>query len=207
LSIVIIYPLWIGDFREFTARQGFISTVISFVFCVVALIKILPQYFNFSEQEYKQKENNELSKEIEVDITQELSILKETLIKNGRKELEDTIQTNNIDGEVEIHLSDKKDEAFFVINVWFKSSNVEQIVRWVEKYTYDFFKELDDTNVDINSFVLSYFLHIEGVDEAKMYFIRAKRTELEQSFRKSYDPTEFVKSVNNKVIDDLFRSV
>jgi len=45
------------------------------------------------------------------------------------------------------------------------------------------------------------------VDEAKMYFIRAKRTELEQSFRKSYDPTEFVKSVNNKVIDDLFRSV
>lgn len=207
LSIVIIYPLTLGQYGVFTERQGFISTVISFVFCVVSLIRILPQYFNFSEQEYKQKQNNELSKEIEVDITQELLILKETLIKNGRKELEERIPIDNISGEIQIHLSDKKEEAFFVINVRLKSSNVEQIVRWVEKYSYDFFKELNDTSVDINSFVLSYTLQIDGVNESKMYFIRAKRTELEESFRKNYDPTRFVMSIKNKLIDELFRSV
>ena len=174
LSILIIYPLILGQYGEFTERQGFISTVISFVFCVVSLIRILPQFFNFSEQEYKQKQNNELSKEIEVDITQELLILKETLIKNGRKELEEIIPTKKISGEIQIHLSDKKDEAFFVINAWLKSSNVEQIVRWIEEYSYDYFKELNDTNVDINSFVLSFILRIDGVNESKMYFIRAK---------------------------------
>ena len=103
LSIVIIYPLILGQYGEFTERQVFISTVISFVFCVVSLIRILPQFFNFSEQEYKQKQNNELSKEIEVDITQELLILKETLLKNGRKELEEIIPTNKISGEIQIH--------------------------------------------------------------------------------------------------------
>jgi hypothetical protein len=207
LSIVIIYPFWLGNFGFFTERQGFISTVISFVFCVVSLIRILPQFFNFSEQEYKQKQNNELSKEIQVDIAQELSILKETLLKNGRKELEGIIPTENIKGEIQVHLSDKKDEAFFVINVWLRSSNVEQIVRWIEKYSYVFFKELNDTNVDINSFVLSYILRIDGMDESKMYFIRAKRTELEESFRKTNTPTEFVNTIKNKLIDELFRCV
>ncbi len=207
LSIVVVYPIWLGKFGVLTERQGFISTVISFVFCVVSLIRILPQYFNFSELEYKQKQNNELSQEIEVDISQELTILKDTLIKNGRKELEGTISTKGIDGEIHVHLFDKKDEAFFVINVWLQSSNINQIVRWVEKYSHDFFKELNDTNVDINSFVHSYFLRIDEVNEPKMYFIRAKRTELEETFKKSYKPAEFVKKIKNKVIDDLFRSV
>lgn len=207
LIIVIVYPILLGKFGELTERQGFIATLISFVFCVVSLIRILPQYFNFSEQEYKQKQNNELTKEIEVDITQELLILKETLIKNGKKELSERTATSNINGEIQIHLSDKKDEAFFVINVWLKSSNVEHIVRWIEKYSYDFFKELSDTNVDINSFVLSYFVRIEGVNDSKMYFIRAKRTELEESLRKNYNSAEFVKSIKNKIIDELFRSV
>lgn len=207
LSIVVVYPVWLGKFGLLTERQGFISTVISFVFCVVSLIRILPQYFNFSKQEYKQKQNNELSQEIEVDISQELTILKDTLIKNGRKELEETIPTTGINGEIHVHQSDKKDDAFFVINVWLQSSNVNQIVRWVEKYSYDFFKELNDTSVDINSFVHSYFLRIDGVNEPKMYFIRAKRTELEKAFKNNYEPTEFVKTIKNKVIDDLFRSV
>ncbi len=207
LSIVVVYPIWLGRFGALTERQGFISTIISFVFCVVSLIRILPQYFNFSEQEYKQKQNNELSQEIEVDISQELIILKDTLIKNGRKELEETIPTKGINGEIHVCLSDKKDEAFFVIDVCLQSSNVNQIVRWVEKYSYDFFKELNDTSVDINSFVHSYSLRIEGVNELKMYFIRATRIELEEAFKKNYELTEFIKTIKNKVIDDLFRSV
>jgi hypothetical protein len=207
LSVVIIYPLILGKVGEFTERQGFISTVIAFLFCVISLIRILPQYFNFSEQEYKQKENNELVQTIDTDVTKELSILKDFLLKNGRTELESPKSLDRIDGEIQARLSDKKDEAFFVIDVWIHSSDIERIVRLIEQYSYDFFMELNDTNVDINSFVLSYFLRIDGTDSSKTYFIRSKRTELENLFKRTNDPTEFVRLIKNKVIDELLRGV
>ncbi len=207
LCIMVVYPLTIDCFGNFTERQGFISTVIAFIFCVVSLIRILPQFFNFSEQEYKQKENNELVKNIESDITQELAILKDLLIKNGRDELKSQIPLEGIDGEIQVNLSEKKDEAFFVINIWIHSSDNEAITRKIESYSYNFFKELSDTNVDINSFVLSYFLRIDGVDSPKTYFIRSKRPELEEVYRKTSEPVEFVKLIKNKVIDDLLRGV
>jgi hypothetical protein len=207
LFVVIGYPLMFGKCGCFSERQGFVSTVIAFVFSVISLIRILPQYFIFSEQEYKQKQNNELSKEIEVDVTKELSILKDVLIKNGRNELKESILIDDINGDVNVRLSDKKNEAFFVINANIKTSNVEQIVRWIEKYSFNFFRDLNDTSVDINSFVHSYVLYIDGIKEPKMFFIRARRTELEDAFAKSLNPTEFVNSIKNKVIDELFRSV
>jgi hypothetical protein len=80
-------------------------------------------------------------------------------------------------------------------------------VRWIEKYSFNFFRDLNDTSVDINSFVHSYVLYIDGIKEPKMFFIRARRTELEDAFAKSLNPTEFVNSIKNKVIDELFRSV
>ena len=207
LSIVVIYPLLLGQFGEFTERQGFISTVISFAFCVISLIRIIPEYFSLSEQEYKHKENNELSKEIETDLTQELIILKDILVKNGRTELESRIKFNLLDGEIQSRLSDKKDEAFFVIDLWVKISDVDKIVRAIESYSYEFFRELIDTNVDINSFVLSYFIRIDGVNSSKTYFIRAKRVELENVFSNTSNPEIFVKTIKNKVIDELFRSI
>lgn len=207
MSIVVIYPLILGQVGEFTERQGFISTVIAFLFCVISLIRILPQYFNFSEQEYKQKENNELVQTIETDITKELSILKDFLLKNGRTELEKPKSIDMINGEIQARLSDKKDEAFFIIDVWIHSSDIEQIVRSIEQYSYDFFMELNDTNVDINSFVLSYFLRIDGIDSSKTYFIRSKRTELEKLYKETNNPTQFVRLIKNKVIDELLRGI
>lgn len=207
LSIVVLYPLLVGQFGKFTERQGFISTVISFAFCVVSLIRIIPEYFSLSEQEYKHKENNELSKEIETDLTKELIILKDILVKNGRVELESRIKFNIINGEIQSRLSDKKDEAFFVIDIWIKISDVDKIVRAIESYSYDFFRELNDTNVDINSFVLSYFIRIDGVNSPKTYFVRAKRVELENLFSKTSNPEIFIKTIKNKVIDELFRNI
>jgi len=205
--LVTIYPLLLGKFGTYSARQGFISTIISFVFCVLSLVKIIPQYFSLSELEYERKENNEISNEIEIDITQELGILKDTLVKNGRKELVSRIPFDSDDGEIECHLASKKDEAFFVIDLWIKTSNIEQIVRRIEKYSYDFFQELYDINVDINSFVLSYYIRIEGTENSRTFFLRSKRAELESLLKKAYNPQEFVKLIKNKLVDELFRSV
>ena len=111
------------------------------------------------------------------------------------------------DGEIECHLASKKDEAFFVIDLWIKTSNIEQIVRRIEKYSYDFFQELYDINVDINSFVLSYYIRIEGTENSRTFFLRSKRAELESLLKKAYNPQEFVKLIKNKLVDELFRSV
>lgn len=204
-AIIIYYPISLGDFGIFSGNQGLASTLIAFIFCIISLIRILPQFFNFSEQEYKQKVSDKLTQEI--DISQELIILKDTLIKNGRMELESKIDLDSINGAVEVRLSNKKDEAFFVVNIDTKYSNVEKIVRGIESYSYEFFKELYDVHVDINSFVLSYFVSIEGVTTSKTYFIRSKRSELEDLLKQTSEPDIFVKMVKNKVIDELFRGV
>lgn len=207
LTIVIYYPIGLGKLGGFTPMQGFTATIIAFIFCVISIIRLLPQFFNFSEQEYLQKENNELVKEIETDVSKELVILKETLIENGRKELVSHQPLNALDGEIQVNLTDKKEEAFFVINIWTKSSDVELIVRELEIYSYKFFKELNGLHIDVNTFVLSYFVRIEGTESSAMYFVRSKRTELNELFRKASNPKEFIEQLKNKVIDELFRGV
>lgn len=207
IAIVVLYPLLLGQYGKFTERQGFISTVIAFAFCVISLIRIIPEYFSLSEHEYKQKENNELSKEIETDISHELSILKDVLIKNGRAELESKIKYTSLNGEILSQLSEKKDEAFFVINIEVKTADVTKIVREIEKYSFNFFRELIDVNVDVNSFVLSYIIRINQIEDSKRYFVRAKRVELESLFSKTSNPEIFIESIKNKLIDELFRNV
>lgn len=207
LMIVIFYPIILGKFGRFTSVQGFTSTIIAFIFCVVSIIRLLPQFFSFSEQEYLHKEINELSKEIKTDISKELVILKETLIKNGRKELVSLRPLNTLGGEIQVTLTDNKEMAFFVINIWTKSSDVELIVRELERYSYEFFKELNGLHIDVNSFVLSYFVRIEGKKSPARYFVRSKRLELNELFRKVSNPKEFFDHLDNKLIDELFQGV
>ena len=207
LTITIFYPISLGELGIFSEKQGFASTFIAFFICIISLIRIIPQYFTFSEQEYSQKENNELQQGIETDISQELVVLKDTLLKNGRNELKSKVPLETLNGDLQVSLANKKDEAFFVIDIWTASSNVERIVREIEIYSYDFFKELNDVHVDVNSFVLSYFIRIEGVDSSRTYFVRSKRTELAELFGVTANPKEFIERIKNKVIDELFRSV
>lgn len=206
IFVVTIYPLLPATELDFTDRQAFIATIIAFAFSVLSLIRIIPQYFSFTEIEYKHKENTELKKDIEVDVSKELGILKDILIKYGRNELENQKQFGDL-GKIDVRLVDKKDEAFFVINLNIHSSNIYAIVSAIENYTYEFFKDLKNTNVDINSFVLSYFVKIESVPNSKTYFVRSKRVELERLISETSDSKEFVRRIENKVIDDLFRGV
>lgn len=112
-----------------------------------------------------------------------------------------------INGDVLANLTDKKEEAFFVINISTKSSNVELIVRELEKYSYDFFKELNGLHIDINTFVLSFYIQIEGSKSSTMYFLRSNRAELNELFKKTFSPKDFINQLKNKVIDELFRGI
>ena len=206
IFMVVVYPLLLAPELDLTDRQAFVATIIAFTYSVVALIRIIPQYFLFTEMEYKHKENTELKKQIEVDVTKELEILKNVLLKYGRDELENRKRFGDL-GEIEVQLADRKGEAFFVISLNLHSSKIDDVVRSIENYTYEFFKDIKSTSVDINSFVLSYVVKIDGDPKQRTYFIRSKRVELESLMSRTSDPREFVSLVKNKLIDDLFRSV
>jgi len=171
--LVVIYPLVIATELGFTARQAFIATIISFAYSVSRSLELSLNIFSFTEMEYKNKENNELKKEIEVDVSKELTILKDILIKFGRDELTTRKQFGDL-GEIEVHLSEKKEEAFFVITLYLHSSNINEIVESIETYAFGFFNDLRNTTVDINNFVLSYFVKIDGVFAIKNLFHQIK---------------------------------
>ncbi len=204
IYIVFFYPLHFNEPYNFNNHQVYMTTISCLVFSVLVIIKIIPQFFEFSEQEYKSKTKNELIDNIDVDISKENIILKELLIKNGRKELKEHLKTNQFE-DIFVSMPENNKEAFFVINIELTGKNIYEIISSIEKYSYDFFIELSNTHVDVNNFVLSYFIKIDGEQKSRNYFIRANRNEIDKL--KSFTEKEFINKINNKVIDELFRNI
>lgn len=182
------------------------TTISCFLFSILVLIRIIPQFFTFSEQEYKSKTKNEVTDNLDINVLQENQILKEILIKNGRKEIGNLIKDKHFDSLI-IYMPENKSEAFFVIDIEIKNKNVFEIVESLQKYSYDFFIELSSIHIDINNFVLSYFIKINKEKKARHYFIRASRKEIEELKSKYLNPKEFINNINNKLIDELFRNL
>ncbi|MBH1959274.1 MAG: hypothetical protein I8H68_04120 [Flavobacteriia bacterium] len=143
---------------------------------------------------------------IEVDITKENEILKDLLIKNGRKEFQQHIKTNEFES-LFVYTPSNKKEAFFVIDIQFLNKNIYEITEAIEKYSYDFFIELSNTHVDINNFVLSYFIKIDTKTNSRNYFIRASRNEIDELNKKLLGKKDFIDQLKNKVVDELFRNI
>lgn len=201
-----IFPVIGHSFGTYINEQIFLSIIISFSICIIVLIQIIPTYFKFSEMEYEQQENNELENTLETDVTEENKILVDQLIKNGRKELIEKQELENYIGNIKVELSTNKQEAFFLVYLKIDST-IFDIVDYVETYTYNFFKEINESHVGVNNFVLSYSIKVNGSDSKRNYFIRSKRTELDKLFSKNLTPKEFCKEIENKVLDPIFRGI
>lgn len=104
-------------------------------------------------------------------------------------------------------MTNNKNEAFFVIDIELSNRNIFEIVKAIEKYCYDFFIELSNIHVDVNSFVLSYFIKIDKQAKSRNYFIRASRNEIDELKAKLVGQKEFIDKLQNKVIDELFRNI
>lgn len=206
IYFIFFYPLHFNYSFQLDKYQIYITTLNCFVFSILVLIKIIPQFFTFSEQEYKSKIENEMGDELNVDVSKENLILKEILIKNGRKEIGTSIKNNDFASLI-INMPENKSEAFFVINIEVEKKDIYEIVSSIEKYSYDLFIEFSDIHVDVNNFVLSYFIRIDNEKKTRNYFIRAKRNEIEDLKSKYLNPKDFILSLNNKLIDDLFRNL
>lgn len=206
IYFIFLYPLHFNYPFKLNEYQIYMTTVSCLAFTILIVIRIIPQFFTFSEQEYKSKTKNEVIDNLEADVSKENKILKDVLIKNGRKELEERITTANFHS-LKANMSDNKTEAFFVIDIEIKNLDVSSIVRSIQEYTYTFFIELSTIHVDVNNFVLSYFIKIDNEKKSRNYFIRASRNEIENFKTKHFNPQEFIENLPNKVIDELFRNL
>ncbi|MGO4921631.1 hypothetical protein [Maribacter spongiicola] len=177
IYLVFFYPLHFNAPFQLNEIQVYMTTVSCFAFSILVVIRIIPQFFEFSEQEYKSKTKNEVIDNLDVDVSKENKILEDILIKNGRTELKENIKTKDFEN-LNAYMADNKKEAFFVINIEFKNKTVYEIVESLQEYSFDFYNELSDISVDVNSFVLSYFIKVDN-DKNRSYFLRTTRIEID----------------------------
>lgn len=206
LYIIFFYPLHFNNAFSLNNHQVFMTTVSCLAFTTIVVIRIIPQFFTFSEQEYKSKTTNEVTDNIEVDLSKENEILRDTLIKNGRVELQKQIETEYFDS-LFVNMTNNKKEAFFVINIEASDKNVYEIVDAIDIYSYEFLIDLSNIHTDTNNFVLSYFIKVENDNKTRSYFIRTSRNEIDQLKRKNFKPKDFIYHLSNKLIDELFRNL
>jgi hypothetical protein len=206
IYLIFLYPLHFNQAWRLNYYQVYMTTISCLLFSIIVVIRIIPQFFTFSEQEYESKTKNEVIDNLDVDVSKENIILKDILIKNGRKEIDGLIQNKKFESLM-VNMPTNKKEAFFVINIEVKNKNVFEIVNLIEQYSYDFFIELEDISVDVNNFVLSYFIKIKGEKKTRNYFIRANRKEIKELKGKYLEPKSFIENLSNKLIDELFRNL
>lgn len=206
IYFIFFYPLHFNEAWKLNYHQVYMTTISCLLFSIIVVIRIIPQFFTFSEQEYETKTKNEVIDNLDVDVTKENEILKEILIKNGRKEIDGIKQNKNFE-YLRVNMPTNKREAFFVINIEVKNKTVFEIVNLLEQYSYDFFIELEDISVDVNNFVLSYFIKIKGEKKTRNYFIRASRKEIKELKIKYTEPKSFIENLSNKLVDELFRNL
>lgn len=205
IYLVFFYPLHFNAPFQLNKIQVYMTTVSCFAFSILVVIRIIPQFFEFSEQEYKSKTKNEVIDNLDVDVSKENKILKDILIENGRIEFKENIKIKNFEN-LKVYMANNKTEAFFVINIEFKNKTIYEIVESLQEYSFEFYKELSDISVDINNFVLSYFIKVDN-DKNRSYFLRATRVEIDSLKTKHFEPKEFIDNIKNKVIDELFRNI
>jgi hypothetical protein len=206
IYFIFFYPLHFNNAFNLDKHQVFMTTVSCFGISIIILINIIPQFFTFSEQEYKSKTKNELRDDLESDVSKENEILRETLIKNGRKEFTQTLENKYFDS-IDIYMPQNSKEAFFVINVEFKNRDIYEMAASLKKYSFEIFDELASTHFDVNSFVLSYFIKVDDEQKSRNYFLRTNRNEIKELKAKYFSPEEFIENINNRVLDELFRNI
>lgn len=215
IFLIVIYPVWIAKIDTgcywLTEKAVFLSTISLFIYSIYYLVNIIPEFYGYSIQELEnivESENdNDNKSEIDFDYKRELETLKIALEKNNYKELNPLTPRPFLDGKLSSNLRiGDYPEAFFVINITVHDSDVFEIRNAVEKYAYEFYKSISSIPIDINSFVLSIYVKVNG-DKKRNLFMRLKRTELKELLSTTYTARDFINGIENKLFDELYRDI
>ena len=133
-------------------------------------------------------------------------VLREHLLKHGLSELDGTRSLPHLEGEISTRLLEEKEgpEAWFNVTVDVHTGTPEEIRTEILEYAYDLFELLYDSQVDLNSFVLSFHIRIDG-DKSRNIFFRTNRNELEHILGDEAKASDNLLRLENKLFDPLFR--
>jgi len=188
----------------------FYSCLTVFVYSLYKITKFIPEFFIYTDLELASSNqaptSEEQSEEVKAKNFTEGVALKEYLIKRGVKELEYEAPYKLKDGELTVNFtpSRARSDAWFNIRVVIKRSSPDSIRQQILSYAYELAKLLHLSKSEVNEFVLSFHIDIEG-DTTRNIFFRFNRSELDAVYTVGkYDPEDIAK-IKNVLFDDLFK--
>jgi len=216
LFVFTAYPIVISfnetDTFFVTTKGYFYSTLILLTYSIIQIVNFIPEFFRLSNMELEsriQTEEQATSREgTEIDYVKEKSVLSDYLTDHGFGELSALEPSGFLDGTLYVgflhHTSTP--EAWFNIMIEVRNSSVFEIRDAVCDYAYKTFKLLHNSMVDINSFVLSFHIRIEGEPSSRNIFFRSTRSELD-AILTNRNRISAVMEIKNKLFDELFRGL
>ncbi|MCW7490868.1 hypothetical protein [Leptospira meyeri] len=208
----ILIPVYISynDNSIFTISERSLafSSGIYLIYSVFMIARFIPQFISIANIEYQSKSPSEDNQDenIEahhIDYTTEKITLNRFLESKGIKYGENNpIEINGIQLKI-FPINYTKSEAWFNIIINNPKANNFIIRETVDKFAHQLFLILNDSNSDINSFVLSFNISISN-NHSNIFF-RSNKLEIDKI--KHLDYINFTKQIKSKIYDDLFRDL
>lgn len=205
----VLYPVAISfhlsNSFQITSKGLFYSTLLILAYSIFRIINFLPNLYKYTQLEI-QSGSSPPNKSKE-DFKKEKQALKKYLESHELKELDPVETKEFLDGELRLNFLEKRkgEEAWFNIRVSVSNPNVFQIHDSVCNYAYELFTLLNNSQVDINTFVLSFHINIDDNKPHSMFF-RTTRSEINE-INSNLDPVDFVLEIENRVFDGLFKNL
>ncbi len=142
------------------------------------------------------------------DYLKEKQALKQYILNHGKSEIDSLTPVKFLDGELYINYLEENDneEAWFNINVhYIDDVTINDVIDSVIDYAFHFYRLLNKSKVDINTFVLSFNINIEGDDKSRNIFFRASRSELSNVISPLDAAPKNILQLETKLFDKLFR--
>lgn len=218
LALLVVWPvslslMWDGPWA-IGQKSLFYSTLLLLLFAVLRITQFVPTYFSIANMQLdlqRESEDNATEQaESPVDFRAEKQALLEFL---GSRDVPEAAPAAPpalfLQGTIKPQLLvDDKREAWFNVMVSTSSGDVKAIRDAILAYGYRFFGVLRKSMVDINSFVLSFHIELEGDSMfQRNIFFRTNRGELADISDSEADPISSMKRIENKLFDELFRDL
>ena len=209
----LVYPYTLSVFESsslyLTKKASFYSCIIPLFYTLYNVTKFIPEFFMYTGMElssHSSEVKQEKSEEEKIKMRNENIALKEYLKNHDLGELNALKPYKFIDGELSINFLENKDneEAWFNINVNITNATPALIRGEVLKYAHRLAKLMNNSKVDINTFVFSFHINI-GEQSSRNIFFRVTRNELDNIFVTGREEAEDMANIKNVLFDELFR--
>ena len=199
--LIIIY-------LPFTQNNSIFWSVFSILIYTLFQISILFNNPTFIQKELLKSENinHELTDETlkweKSKIDLELQIITQTLtVNNYKNEKEESLKNDYFEYFINPFVKENGELHLNIMIKNIKINSVEELKEQIYIISKNLFLLLAKTTTDINSFVLSF--HFDLDKSRKNIFIRSNKIDILEN--KLKQPKEFVKSLKNRLIDDILK--